>query len=136
MFNPLWTDDENTQVFGLCANKNYHGHNYELEVTVIGTPNPNTGYVIDLGHLKQLIDEHVTHKLDHSNLNLDVDFMNGILPSSENLVLAIWDQLAPHITEGTLYSIRLYETPRNFVEYRGEVQESESASLPVPQLSR
>lgn len=135
MFNPQWTDEENTAVFGLCANKNYHGHNYELEVTVSGTPNPNTGYVIDLGHLKHIIDEHVTHKLDHRNLNLDVDFMNGILPSSENLVVAIWDLLTPYITEGTLHSIRLYETPRNFVEYRGGVEENESAPTPITYAS-
>lgn len=121
MHNPAWTDARNAEVFGLCNNPNFHGHNYELEVTVAGTPHPDTGYVIDLGHLRKLIDEHVLNKVDHRNLNLDVDFMAGVLPSSENFAVAIWQQLAPHIQgPARLHSVRLYETPRNFVEYRGE----------------
>jgi len=121
MHNPAWTDARNAEVFGLCNNPNFHGHNYELEVTVAGKPDPDTGYVMDLGHLRKLIDLHVLNKVDHRNLNLDVDFMAGVLPSSENFAVAIWAQLAPHIqAPARLHSVRLYETPRNFVEYRGE----------------
>jgi 6-pyruvoyltetrahydropterin/6-carboxytetrahydropterin synthase len=121
MHNPAWSDERNAEVFGLCNNPNWHGHNYELEVTLAGVPDAGTGYVYDLGKLKQLIDEHVLLKVDHKNLNLDVDFMKGIIPSSENFATAIWQQLVPHIHgSAKLHSIRLYETPRNYVEYRGE----------------
>jgi len=120
MHNPAWDDERNRQAFGPCNNANGHGHNYELEVTAAGEPHPDTGYVLDLSHLKALIEEHVLQYVDHKHLNLDVEFMQGILPSSENFVVAIWKRLQPHIAPAKLYSIRLYETPRNFVEYRGE----------------
>jgi 6-pyruvoyltetrahydropterin/6-carboxytetrahydropterin synthase len=119
MFNPAWTDEENTRVFGLCANPNWHGHNYELEVTVCGEPDPQTGYVLDLHKLSVLLEEHVLKKIDHKNLNLDVDFMRGIIPSSENFTIALWQQIAPLVAPATLYQLRLYETPRNYVEYCG-----------------
>lgn len=121
MYNPAWGKEKNQNVFGPCSNENWHGHNYELEVTVCGNPHPDTGYVVDLRWLNQLIEEKVLSKVDHRNLNLDVDFMQGIIPSAENLAIAIWKELAPHILPPAfLYSIRIFETPRNFVEYRGE----------------
>ncbi len=121
MHNPAWSDERNAEVFGPCNNANWHGHNYELEVTAVGTPDPDTGYVLDLGRLRDLIEERILKKVDHRNLNLDVDFMQGIIPSSENFVVAIWRELETGLPAGSrLYSIRLYETPRNFVEYRGE----------------
>jgi 6-pyruvoyltetrahydropterin/6-carboxytetrahydropterin synthase len=119
MHNPQWDDAQNAEVFGLCNNANWHGHNYELEVTVAGIPDADTGYVIDLKTLKDLVDEHITQHVDHRNLNLDVPFMQGIIPSSENFAIAIWNQLTPHLLPHQLHSIKLYETPRNFVEYRG-----------------
>jgi 6-pyruvoyltetrahydropterin/6-carboxytetrahydropterin synthase len=120
MHNPAWSDARNAEVFGLCNNPNWHGHNYELEVTVAGEPDPETGYVMDLGKLKQILDQHVLLKVDHKNLNLDVDFMQGIIPSSENFAIAIWNQIVNHIPPpARLHSVRLYETQRNFVEYRG-----------------
>ena len=120
MHNPDWSDEKNRHVFGLCNNPNWHGHNYELEVTVCGTPDPETGYVIDLSVLNAVIESQILLKLDHKNLNLDVDFLQGIIPSSENIAVAIWKQLEPYIPSGKLFAIKLYETPRNFVEYRGE----------------
>ncbi len=120
MFNPSWSDEKNAEVFGLCNNPNWHGHNYELEVTVVGSPEPETGYVFDLSRLKRIIETRVINKVDHKNLNLDVEFMRGIIPSSENFVVAIWNELKEAVAPATLHLIRLYETPRNFVEYRGE----------------
>lgn len=119
MVNPAWSAEQNQAVFGPCANENWHGHNYVLEVTLAGEPNPDTGYVFDLAKLKSILDERVLRHLDHKNLNLDVPFLQGIIPSSENLAIAIWQQLLPAVAPAQLYSIRLYETPRNFVEYRG-----------------
>jgi 6-pyruvoyltetrahydropterin/6-carboxytetrahydropterin synthase len=120
MHNPKWTDEKNAAVFGLCNNPNWHGHNYELEVTCSGTPDPETGYVVDLSKLSQLLEEVLLRQVDHKNLNLDVAFMQGIIPSSENFAIQIWNLLVQHIPENQLHSIRLYETPRNYVEYRGE----------------
>jgi 6-pyruvoyltetrahydropterin/6-carboxytetrahydropterin synthase len=120
LHNPSKTDEWNARVFGKCNNANWHGHNYVLEVTVAGNPDPETGYVIDLGILRTIIEERIIEKCDHRNLNLEVDFLEGILPSSENLVMAFWKQLEPAIPSGRLYSIRLFETERNYVEYRGE----------------
>lgn len=120
MHNPNWDDAKNAEVFGPCNNANWHGHNYELEVTAVGEPDPETGYVIDLSRLRDIIEERVVSKVDHKNLNLDVDFMRGVMPSSENFVAAIWRELEPHVAPARLHAIRLYETPRNFVEYRGE----------------
>lgn len=122
MYNPKWSKEKNEEIFGPCANENWHGHNYELIITVKGNPHPETGYVIDLKVLSSIIRENVTNKVDHKNLNIDVEFMNGIMASTENFVIAIWNQLQPEIEkrEGViLHSVKLYETPRNFVEYLG-----------------
>lgn len=124
MTNPNWTAKQNQDVFGPCANENWHGHNYELEVTLAGEPHPDTGYVFDLGKLRDIIDEKILKLVDHKNLNLDVPFMRGIIPSSENFVVSIWNQLLPaiaaHNNKVKLHHIRLYETPRNYVEYAGQ----------------
>jgi 6-pyruvoyltetrahydropterin/6-carboxytetrahydropterin synthase len=122
--NPAWSKEKNAEVFGQCANENWHGHNFELIVTVKGNPDPETGFVVDLKKLSTLIRNFVTEPLDHKNLNLDVPFMSGKMASCENLAVEIWkilDREIPNITKfGRLHSIRLYETPRNFVEYFGE----------------
>ena len=120
LHNPDKSDEWNRRVFGKCNNPNWHGHNYVLEVTVAGEPHPETGYVIDLSDLKRIVEDHVISHCDHANLNLDVAFMRGIMPSTENFVVAIWRQLEPVIPGGRLHSIRLRETERNAVEYRGE----------------
>ena len=116
-----WSLEKNAAVFGKCANPNWHGHNYQLFVTVKGEINPETGFLVDLKWLKQVINANVVDKLDHQNLNLDVDFMKGKLASTENLAIAIWDILNPIIVaEGVqLHSIKVYETENNFVEYLG-----------------
>ncbi|OQA09085.1 MAG: 6-carboxy-5,6,7,8-tetrahydropterin synthase [Bacteroidetes bacterium ADurb.Bin397] len=120
---PAWSDEKNMEVFGKCSNPNWHGHNYELYVTVKGNPDPVTGFVMDLERLSVLIKEKVINKLDHKNINLDVDFMSGKMPSTEVLAQAIWEQLADEISAagGYLHSIKLYETENNFVEYFGTV---------------
>ena len=124
LYNPTWTKEKNESVFGPCANENWHGHNFELIVTVKGKPDPETGFVIDLKKLSTLIRQEVTEKLDHKNLNLDVDFMKDKLASCENLIVEIWKILNPKIATisnfGSLHSIRLYETPRNYVDYHGD----------------
>lgn len=124
LYNPAWSKEKNTEVFGACANENWHGHNFDLIVTVKGTPDPETGFVIDLKKLSTLIRDEVVDKLDHKNLNLDVDFMKGKLASCETLVIEIWKILNPKIQtiskNAILHSIRLFETPRNYVEYFGE----------------
>ncbi len=124
LYNPTWTKEKNTEVFGPCANENWHGHNFDIIVTVKGKPDPDTGFVIDLKKLSTLIRIEVINKLDHKNLNLDVDFMKGKLASCEILIVEIWKILFPKISSisqfGELHSIRLYETPRNYVEYYGE----------------
>jgi 6-pyruvoyltetrahydropterin/6-carboxytetrahydropterin synthase len=121
LYNPNWTNEQNNAVFGVCANENWHGHNYDLYVTVKGNPDPETGFVYDVKKLSQLIKSQVIDKLDHKNLNLDVDFMAGKLCSTENLAIAIWEQLAPHLPGSVeLFCIKLYETPRIYVEYFGK----------------
>ncbi len=124
LYNPAWSREKNVEVFGPCANENWHGHNYELIVTVKGYTDPETGFVIDLKKLSTLIKTEVTEKLDHKNLNLDVPFMKGKMASTEILVKEIWAILEPKISPitsfGQLHSVRLYETPRNYVEYLGE----------------
>lgn len=120
LYNPSWTKEQNEAVFGKCANENWHGHNFELYVTIKGTPNPDTGFVYDVKRLSKIINERVIEKLDHKNLNEDVDFMSGKMCSIENLVIAIWEQLAPNLpAEINLHCLKLYETPRIFVEYYG-----------------
>ena len=120
LHNPDKPDEWNRETFGKCNHPNYHGHNYTLEVTVAGEPDPETGYVIDLGALKQIVHERVVEKVDHRNLNLDVDFMDGVLPSTENFAVAIWNELEDALPAGRLHCVRLYETERNVAEYRGE----------------
>lgn len=119
LHNPAKSDEWNRKTYGKCNSPHYHGHNYVVEITVEGEPDPDTGYVIDLGELKALMNEHVIDIVDHANLNLDVAFMSGVLPSTENFAVGIWNQLAPHIKQGRLVSVRLYETEKNSVEYRG-----------------
>lgn len=122
LFKEGWTDAQNAEVFGKCSNPNWHGHNYEILVTVKGNINPETGFVIDLKFLSKLIKEKVIDKLDHRNINLDVDFMAGKMASTEVLAIAIWEQLeGPIQQEGcNLHSVRLYETENNFVDYFGK----------------
>ncbi len=121
LFREEWTQEQNTAVFGKCANPNWHGHNYELFVTVKGEINPQTGFVVDLKDLRDIINKEVINKIDHSNINLDVDFMKGKLASTEVLAVEIWNQLLPHIEKDgvKLHAIKLYETENNFVEYFG-----------------
>jgi 6-pyruvoyltetrahydropterin/6-carboxytetrahydropterin synthase len=120
LYNPSWSKEKNDEVFGKCANDNWHGHNYELFVTVKGEPDPDTGFLVDAKKLSTIINEHVVDKLDHRNLNLDVDFMQGKMCSSENLVIEIWSQLQSHLPANIqLHSVKLYETPRIYVEYFG-----------------
>ena len=118
--NPALSDEENTRVFGKCNNPNWHGHNYTLDVSVRGAIDPRTGYVIDLGALKQLVEERVVNEIDHRNFNLDVRFMQGVIPTSENIIVAIWRELEPAVRPGRLARLVLWETPNNYVEYAGE----------------
>jgi 6-pyruvoyltetrahydropterin/6-carboxytetrahydropterin synthase len=120
LFNPAWTDEKNARIFGKCNNPNGHGHNYTVEVTVTGDVPPDTGMVIDLKVLADIIEKELIERVDHKHLNLDVDFMRGVIPTAENIAIAFWKILRPRITEGTLHSIRLYESENNIVEYRGE----------------
>ena len=120
LHNPARSDEWNRETFGKCNYPNWHGHNYTLAVTVAGEPDPDTGYVIDLGALKQILHEKVVDKLDHRNLNLDVDFLQGVMPSTENVAVAIWNEIVDHLPSGRLHRVRLYETENNMAEYRGE----------------
>ncbi|MBA3680290.1 MAG: 6-carboxytetrahydropterin synthase [Bacteroidetes bacterium] len=121
LYNPNWSDEKNAEVFGKCANANWHGHNYELLVTIKGKVNAETGFLMDAKALSTILQEHVCEKLDHRNLNLDVDFMKDVLASTENLAIAIWKQIVPHLPKGVdLHCVKLYETPRICVEYFGE----------------
>lgn len=119
LYNPAWSKERNEQVFGLCANENWHGHNYDLYVTVKGEVQPDTGFLYDAKKLSALIKTYVTDKVDHRNLNLDVDFMKDRICTTENFAIAIWDQLEPHIEGAQLHCIRLYETERIYIEYYG-----------------
>lgn len=121
LYNPQWTVEQNNAVFGKCANENWHGHNFELFVTVKGAPDPDTGFIVDAKLLSKIIKEFVVDVLDHRNLNLDIPFMQGKICSIENLVFEIWGQLAPHMPKGVqLHCIKLVETPRIYVEYFGD----------------
>jgi len=117
--NPDLSDAENTTLFGKCNNPNWHGHNYTLDVSVTGPVDARTGYVVDLGRLRDLVQEVLLEHLDHRNLNLDVDFLRGINPTSENIVVACWEVLAPRVAPGRLTRLRLWETPNNYVDYEG-----------------
>lgn len=119
---PDWTPEMNYATFGKCSNPNWHGHNYDLWVTVKGEPSPETGFVIDLSHLGRIMKERVIDQLDHKNIDLDVAFMKGIYSSTENLAVAIWQQLEGPVNElgGRLFCVKLQETENNHVEYYGE----------------
>jgi 6-pyruvoyltetrahydropterin/6-carboxytetrahydropterin synthase len=120
LYNPNWSREKNEEIFGKCANENWHGHNFELIVTVKGEINPQTGYFINVKELSKIIQEHIIEKLDHKNLNLDVPFLKGVMPTTENLAMAIWKELLPHLPSGViLHSVKIYETPRICVEYFG-----------------
>ncbi len=121
LFRPEFSDEQNLEVFGKCSNPNWHGHNYTLVITVKGEINPDTGFVINLSQLSRLINEWVIQKLDHKNINLEVDFMNGKLASTENMAVGIWDQLSEEIQKSgaMLHSVKLIETENNSVEYFG-----------------
>ena len=119
LFRPDWNDSKNKEVFGKCANENYHGHNYELIVSLTGEINEETGYVYDLGKLKNIIKAEVEEYLDHKNLNLDIDDFKSSNPSAENIAVLIYNRLIPHFDDNYKLKITLYETPRNFVEYSG-----------------
>ncbi|MCA9483162.1 MAG: 6-carboxytetrahydropterin synthase [Nitrospina sp.] len=120
LHNPNLSEEENRETFGLCNNPNGHGHNYTIEVTVSGNVHAETGMVIDLKRLKQLVQREIIDHVDHKNLNVDVPFLDGVIPTAENLAIKIWDILEPLIQGGSLYQIKLYESDRNFVIYRGE----------------
>lgn len=119
--NPAWSEEENVAVFGKCANANWHGHNYELHVTVKGEPNSQTGFVCNAKELSRLIKDVIVEQVDHRNLNLDVPFMKGKFTSAENLVIGIWGELKPHIEQMgvQLHKLKLNETPNIYVEYMG-----------------
>ncbi|MEP6681740.1 MAG: 6-carboxytetrahydropterin synthase [Parafilimonas sp.] len=121
LYNTKWSKEKNEEVFGECANENWHGHNFELYVTVKGIADIDSGFIIDVKQLSKIINEHVVDKLDHKNLNLDVDFLAGKICSTEVLIVEIWKQLLPHIPNNVqLHSLKLYETPRIYAEYFGE----------------
>jgi 6-pyruvoyltetrahydropterin/6-carboxytetrahydropterin synthase len=117
--NPALSDAENQSLFGKCNNPNWHGHNYVLEVSVTGAVDEKTGYVMDLGALKRVVQDEVVGKMDHRNLNLEVDFMQGINPTTENIIVACWRVLEPKIRPNRLTRLRLIETENNYVEYEG-----------------
>jgi 6-pyruvoyltetrahydropterin/6-carboxytetrahydropterin synthase len=117
LYNPDWDEATNNDVFGKCALPHYHGHNYELEVKVIGEPDANTGYVMDMKTLSDLIKREIHSRFDHKNLNLDTKEFKNLNPTAENIVIVIYDLLRPHIDENMEMQVRLYETPRNFVEF-------------------
>lgn len=119
LFNPSFSNEKNDEIFGKCNNANGHGHNYEIEVTISGQIDPETGYVIDLKILKDIVDRLIVEECDHRHLNFDVPWLQGINPTAENLVVAFWNRLAGSFKQGKLHVIRLYETERNYVEYFG-----------------
>jgi 6-pyruvoyltetrahydropterin/6-carboxytetrahydropterin synthase len=120
LFNPNWSREKNDEVFGMCANDNWHGHNFDLYVTVKGEPDKDTGFLMDVKKLSRLIKDQVIEKVDHKNLNMDVDFLKDKMCSTENLAIGIWNELQPHLPENVqLHCVKLYETPRIYVEYFG-----------------
>ena len=122
LWNAELSDDENTREFGKCSNEYFHGHNYELFVTIKGVPDPKTSYVMDMKKLSSLICKHIIDRVDHKNLNMDVDFLGGINPTTENLLMAFWKQLAEPIAQHNckLHKLKLVETENNYGEYYGE----------------
>ena len=121
LYNASWSSEENKEVFGKCANENWHGHNYELHVTIKGVPHPETGFIYNAKTLGELIKDVIVEKVDHRNLNLDVDFMKGKFTSAENFAMGIWNELKPHIEKSDvkLHAVKLIETPKIYVEYFG-----------------
>ncbi|MCC6551258.1 MAG: 6-carboxytetrahydropterin synthase [Ignavibacteriaceae bacterium] len=119
LYNPDWSDEKNNDVYDKCANKNGHGHNYVLEVVVKGEIDPETGYLLDLKILKEIIKKNVISLVDHKHLNHDVPFLSGVIPTAENIAMGIWNQLADKLPAGELNSVKLYETENNYVEYKG-----------------
>ncbi|MAT54797.1 MAG: 6-pyruvoyl tetrahydrobiopterin synthase [Saprospirales bacterium] len=117
LHNPNWSEEKNREVFGLCNNPSFHGHNYELEVKLTGEVDPETGYLIDLKILKDIIYEHIEQRFDHKNLNLDVPEFAHLNPTAENICFVIWNILRQQLPEKFELKVRLYETPRNYVEY-------------------
>lgn len=120
-----WSDERNEEVFGACSNPNWHGHNYELDISVEGPVDPRTGFVMNLKDLKAAVEERVVQDVDHRNLNLEVPWMSGVVPSTENFVVRIWDRIVDRLPEGVvLKRLRLWETPRNYVDYEGAADEA------------
>ncbi len=121
LYNPNWSKEKNEAIFGECSNENWHGHNFDLYVTVKGIPDEDSGFIMDAKQLSKIINDYVLEKLDHKNLNLDVDFLSGKICSTENLIIEIWKQILPHLPNNVkLHGLKLYETPRIYVEYFGE----------------
>lgn len=120
LYNPDLSEEENREVFGKCSNPSGHGHNYVLEVTLRGDPDPGTGYLYDLKELSSLISKRILADVDHRNLNVDVPWLDGVIPTAENLAAAFWDRLEPELPDGLLYSVRVVETPKNWAERRRE----------------
>jgi 6-pyruvoyltetrahydropterin/6-carboxytetrahydropterin synthase len=120
LFNPEYSEEMNLEIYGKCAWPNGHGHNYELEVTVSGEPDPGTGMIMDLKKLADIMDAEIVDKVDHKHLNHDVPFLKDVIPTAENLAIVFWNILEKKISAGVLYAVRVYETPNNFAEYRGE----------------
>ena len=118
--NPELSDEENRRLFGKCNNPSFHGHNYTLEVSVAGEVDPRTGYVMDLAVLRDLVERDVVEQMDHRNMNVDVDFMRGVIPTSENIVVQFWRRIVPLVAPATLVRLRLWETENNYVEYQGK----------------
>jgi len=120
LFNPHWSDEKNLEVFGKCSNPNYHGHNYVLETWIEGPVDEETGYVIDLKKLKDLVNQEITERFDHRNLNLDCEEFKTLKPSAENIAIVIWQLLTPKLDPKYKLTIRLWETENNVVEYNGQ----------------
>lgn len=120
LFNPEWSDEKNKEVFGKCSNPNYHGHNYVLETWIEGDVNPETGYVVDLKVLKEIINDEISERFDHRNLNLDCPEFTNLKPSAENISIVIYNLLRPFIDEKCGLTVRLWETENNVVEYNGK----------------
>lgn len=120
LHNPILSGEENIKIFGKCNSPNGHGHNYILEIVIAGEINPQTGYLIDLKMLKDIIRKNIIDKVDHKNLNYDVDFLTGIITTTENMAVAIWKELENKIPAGKLFAVKIAETENNFFEYRGE----------------
>jgi len=119
LYNPSWSDEENARVFGKCNNEYFHGHNYELIVSITGTVNEKTGYVVDMKWLAEIIEEHVENRFDHKNLNVQCSDFKNLNPKAENIAIVIWNILEPLLDEALELKVTLFETPRNFVEYTG-----------------